>query len=86
MEARANTATATGGQPRNPPAGRAKSSEYLKTPCLAALAQDGEITKADEVQHAAPQTKAAKASNPQSAKKAPDIKMSGFECGQACSL
>ena len=50
-----------------------KVGEGLSTPCLAALAQDGEITKAEVERYHASHKQGAKASNPQSAKKAPDI-------------
>ena len=46
--------------------------ERLSTPCLAALAQDGEITKADVERYHASQKGSAKAANPQSAKKTPE--------------
>ena len=50
-----------------------KVGEGLSTPCLAALAQDGEITKAEVERYHATHKQGGKASNPQSAKKAPDI-------------
>ena len=50
-----------------------KVGEGLSTPCLAALAQDGEITKADVERYHASHKEGAKASNPQGTRKAPDI-------------
>ena len=50
-----------------------KVGEGLSTPCLAALAQDGEITKADVERYRSTHKEGAKASNPQSAKKTPNI-------------
>ena len=49
-----------------------KVGEGLSTPCLAALAQDGEITKADVERYHASQKGSAKAANPQGAKKTPE--------------
>lgn len=49
-----------------------KVGEGLSTPCLAALAQDGEITKADVERYHASQKGSAKAANPQSEKKTPE--------------